>query len=92
MADESHTGNETTDIEVDDETRQQAEEQVAGIEQKYEPGARPTVTLPGTGGMVSGTAFADMVDENGEMKDSAEPDGSETTDRAESKDESQASA
>lgn len=73
MADDSHEGN-ATEIQVDDETRRNAEEQVAGIDKKYEPGARPTVTLPGTNGMVSGTAFADMVDENGELKGDSSAD------------------
>lgn len=93
MADESQPDRETNDIDIDDSTREKAEEEVAGIDKKYEPGARPTVTLPGTGGMVSGTAFADMVDENGELKDEAEREGgTETQDGAESKDESQANA
>lgn len=61
--------------EVDESTNQQAEEKAAEIDSQYEPGARPTVTLPGTGGMVSGTAFADMVDENGELKDDQNKDG-----------------
>ncbi|MGA9870704.1 MAG: hypothetical protein WBQ44_06130 [Rhodococcus sp. (in: high G+C Gram-positive bacteria)] len=64
--------NEVNEVEVDEETQKQAEERVAGLEEKYEPGNRPTVTLPGTGGMVSGTAFADMVDDNGEMNDGAQ--------------------
>jgi hypothetical protein len=59
----------TNEPTIDDETQRQAEKEVEGIDNKYEPGSRPTVVLPGTGGMVSGTAFADMVDENGELKD-----------------------
>lgn len=74
MADERHTGSDTTEVSVDEETRRQAEKKVEGIDDKYEPGARPTVTLPGTDGMVSGTAFADMVDENGECKDNPAED------------------
>nr|WP_296777772.1 hypothetical protein [Rhodococcus sp. (in: high G+C Gram-positive bacteria)] len=68
------TATDTTETEIDDSTEQQAEEKAAEIDSKYEPGARPTVTLPGTGGMVSGTAFADMVDENGELKDDQNKD------------------
>ncbi|MBY6414493.1 hypothetical protein HQ346_22845 [Rhodococcus sp. BP-252] len=61
MADDKQTG---SDISVDEETKRQAEEQVAGLDERYEPGARPTVVLPGTDGMVSGTAFADIVEDN----------------------------
>lgn len=75
MADDSQTGSATTEVEVDETTREQAEKEVAGIDEQYEPGARPTVTLPGTNGMVSGTAFADMVDDSGELKDSELKDG-----------------
>lgn len=59
----------TTEPHIDDQALADAEEQVAGVDERYEPGARPTVTLPGTDGMVSGTAFAEMVDDNGELKD-----------------------
>lgn len=69
MADDRQDERERTEVEIDDETQKRAEESVAGLEKKYEPGNRPTVVLPDTGGMVSGTAFADKVDENGEMKE-----------------------
>ncbi|MGB2951337.1 MAG: hypothetical protein WBB62_19415 [Rhodococcus sp. (in: high G+C Gram-positive bacteria)] len=74
MTDERHEGNSGTDVPVDNEVAQNAKERVAGIDQKYAPGSRPTVVLPGTGGMVSGTAFADMVDENGDLKDDTTTD------------------
>jgi len=42
----------------------------------YEPGARPTVTVPGTHGMVSGTAFADLVEtEDGPTGEEQSQDG-----------------
>ncbi|WP_072801951.1 hypothetical protein [Rhodococcoides yunnanense] len=68
MADKDHAGSDSNEVSVDEESRRRAEEEVAGIDARYEPGARPTVTLPGTDGMVSGTAFSEMVDENGELK------------------------
>ncbi|MDJ0395476.1 hypothetical protein QMK17_19305 [Rhodococcus sp. G-MC3] len=64
----------TAEPEIDEKAEHEAEEKAAEIDSKYEPGSRPTVTLPGTGGMVSGTAFADMVDENGELKDDTSSD------------------
>ncbi len=43
------------------------------VDQRYEPGARKSVTVPGTDGTVSGTAFAghvaDMSDEKVEELD-----------------------
>ncbi len=48
--------------DLDDDTKRDALEQAHEIQQMYEPGARPTVTVPGTDGMVSGTAFADLVE------------------------------
>lgn len=62
------------DHQSESEAYEQAHQDAAEIENKYEPGARPTVVLPGTDGMVSGTAFADMVDENGELKEDSSPD------------------
>ena len=47
---------------IDEDTKRRAKEQAEEMQRRYEPGARPTVTLPGTGGTVSGTAFADLVD------------------------------
>lgn len=48
--------------DLDDDTKRSAQERADEIQQMYEPGARPTVTVPGTGGMVSGTAFADVAE------------------------------
>ncbi|MEE2032196.1 hypothetical protein [Rhodococcus chondri] len=48
---------------LDDDTKRRAEERADEIQKMYEPGARPTTTVPGTGGMVSGTAFADFADQ-----------------------------
>ena len=66
---------------VDDATLDEAKKSVEGLDDRYRPGARPTVALPGTNGTVAGTAFADMVDDNGEMVDadqqnSTDSDGS----------------
>ncbi|MCK8675221.1 hypothetical protein M1M07_29450 [Rhodococcus sp. HM1] len=48
--------------DLDDDTKRSAQERAHEIQQMYEPGARPTVTVPGTRGMVSGTAFAHLVE------------------------------
>lgn len=67
--------------QVDDATLEEAKKSVEGLDDRYRPGARPTVALPGTNGTVAGTAFADMVDDNGEMVDADDQDathGSET--------------
>ncbi|WP_227980094.1 hypothetical protein [Nocardia spumae] len=53
----------TAALEPDQDTRDQAKKDAAELEEIYEPGARPTVVVPGTDGMVAGTAFADSVDE-----------------------------
>lgn len=47
----------------DDEEKRQAREKAEEFDRMYEPGARPTTVVPGTNGMVSGTAFADMAGE-----------------------------
>ncbi|OWY79739.1 MULTISPECIES: hypothetical protein [Rhodococcus] len=49
---------------LDDEEKRQAKEKAEEIDRMYEPGARPTTVVPGTNGMVSGTAFADTVGEH----------------------------
>lgn len=49
---------------LDDEEKRQAREKAEEIDRMYEPGVRPTTVVPGTNGMVSGTAFADMTDEH----------------------------
>ncbi len=40
-----------------------AKELADEMDKRYEPGARESVTVPGTGGTVAGTAFADHVTE-----------------------------
>ncbi|MBS9371859.1 hypothetical protein [Rhodococcus sp. B50] len=49
---------------LDEDEQRQAREKAEEIDRMYEPGVRPTTVVPGTNGMVSGTAFADMVDEH----------------------------
>ena len=82
MADDRQEERETTEVHIDDETQKNAEKAMAGLEEKYEPGNRPTTVLPGTGGMVSGTAFADKVDDNGELKDDSDRDDPNKDDSA----------
>ncbi|MBB3038130.1 hypothetical protein [Hoyosella altamirensis] len=55
--------------ELDPEVVRKAEEEVAGINKKYKPGARPTVRVPDTGGTVTGTAFAEDFADHEENKD-----------------------
>jgi len=52
------TGSDTRDDAADG-----AEEDADEMDKRYEPGARESVTVPGTGGTVAGTAFADHVTE-----------------------------
>ena len=63
-----------------EEMIENAKEELAGTQEKYDLGARPTVVLPGSNGTISGTAFADMVDENGELKDEQNQDRSSGSD------------
>jgi hypothetical protein len=65
---------------VDDATLEKAKKSVEGLDDRYRPGARPTVALPGTNGTVAGTAFADMVDDNGEMVDTDDRDSDSSDD------------
>ncbi|WP_232433691.1 hypothetical protein [Rhodococcus sp. AW25M09] len=67
---------------VDDATLEDAKKSVEGLDDRYRPGSRPTVALPGTGGTVAGTAFADMVDDDSELKDADDQNttGPNTTD------------
>lgn len=69
------TDGERTDSRSDEATSDEAPSASGGgadtaypaeMEDKYEPGKRPTVVMPGTRGAVSGTAFADQVDDQGE--------------------------
>lgn len=69
----------TNDHQPESEADEQAHKDAAEIDNKYEPGARPTVVLPGTDGMVSGTAFADMVDDNGDLKDNSSGDSKDNS-------------
>ncbi|MGW5517960.1 hypothetical protein [Nocardia africana] len=54
---------ETAVPEPDRETRERAKKEADKLDKIYEPGARASVVVPGTDGMVAGTAFADSVDE-----------------------------
>ncbi len=47
----------------DQDALDRAKKKVAELDEIYEPGARPSVVVPGTDGTIAGTAFADMVDE-----------------------------
>lgn len=58
--------------DLDDETKQQARERAEEIRKMYEPGARPTETVPGTDGMISGTAFAEGVGEHEDREPGAD--------------------
>ncbi|WP_247596119.1 MULTISPECIES: hypothetical protein [unclassified Rhodococcus (in: high G+C Gram-positive bacteria)] len=69
MADDNQPSTEGSEPQVSSDAHKRAQDEVAGIDAKYEPGSRPTVVLPGTNGMVSGTAFADMVDDEGNLKE-----------------------
>lgn len=69
---------------LDDESKQQAQERAEEIDRMYEPGVRPTTVVPGTNGMVSGTAFADMADDrpNDERADAGNDDADASRERA----------
>ncbi|WP_102144147.1 hypothetical protein [Mycobacterium hubeiense] len=56
--------------EVTEEHKQQAKDMAKAYEED-----RPTTTLPGTGGAVSGTAVNDWVDDEGKPKFGKEGDG-----------------
>lgn len=61
-----------TETSGSNESQQSAEDKAKAIDDRYEPGARPTVTLPGTNGTVAGTAFADYVDDEGNLRENAD--------------------
>jgi hypothetical protein len=63
-SDTGSANEETVGPELTQEDLDRAGEKMDGLNARYETGARETVTLPGTGGTVSGTAFADF-DEDG---------------------------
>lgn len=68
---QKNTG-EQTEGEVprpDDEAIEKAKKKAEEIDARYDPGARETVVLPGSGGTVSGTAFDDYVDDEGNLKE-----------------------
>jgi len=54
---------ETVAPEPDQATLDRAKKEADKLDEIYEPGARTSVVVPGTDGMVAGTAFADSVDE-----------------------------
>ena len=66
-----------SDPTVDDATLEDAKKSVEGLDDRYRPGSRPTVSLPGTNGTVAGNAFADMVGDDGELVD-GESDSTDT--------------
>ena len=49
---------------LDEDAKRQAQDKAEKVRKMYEPGVRPTETVPGTDGMVSGTAFAEPDDEH----------------------------
>ncbi|WP_068269662.1 hypothetical protein [Aldersonia kunmingensis] len=49
-----------------DEDVERSKKKMAEIDAKYEPGARQTVVVPGSNGMVSGTAFDGLVENDEE--------------------------
>lgn len=79
MADDNQPSTEGSEPQVSSDAHKRAQDEVAGIDAKYDPGSRPTVVLPGTNGMVSGTAFADMVDEEGNLKEDHSEDTADST-------------
>ncbi len=87
MADDNQPSTEGSEPQVSSDTHKHAQDEVAGIDAKYEPGSRPTVVLPGTNGMVSGTAFADMVDDNGNLKENHSEDTADSAPTADDRDE-----
>ena len=68
-AGQEHGQQVTEKPEPNDEQKQQAAEMMTAYED------RPTLVLPGTGGMVSGTAVNDWLDEEGNPKGDQESGG-----------------
>lgn len=56
---------ETVGPDISQEDLDRAGEKMDGLNARYETGARECVTVEGTGGTVSGTAFADWDEESG---------------------------
>ncbi|MFC0451898.1 hypothetical protein [Rhodococcus jostii] len=65
---QKNSGRETEIPVPDDEAIAEAKKKMEEIDARYEPGARETVVLPGSDGTVSGTAFDDYVDDEGNLK------------------------
>ncbi|MCX5042665.1 hypothetical protein OG921_05715 [Aldersonia sp. NBC_00410] len=59
QADAEKQPSEPSDQDVED-----AKKKMAEIDERYDPGKRHTTIVPGTNGTVTGTAFADLVDES----------------------------
>ncbi|MGE2772850.1 hypothetical protein ACQGAO_32110 [Rhodococcus sp. 1.20] len=58
----------TSGTETSDDAPDGAKELADEMDERYEPGARESVTVPGTGGTVARTAFADHVTEMSDEK------------------------
>ena len=71
---------EQSDAVVDEETQEAAKEKVGSMEERYEPGHRPTVVVEGTGGTVAGTAFATDEDIEKHQSESSEDSQDEDDD------------
>ena len=54
--------------EPSEEVLEKAREKTAGLEERYQPGARDSVVMPGTDGTISGTAINDWLDDDGNVK------------------------
>lgn len=59
---------EPSGLKTSDDIAGGATEFVDKMNARYEPGSRESVTVPGTGGTVAGTAFADHVTEMSDEK------------------------
>lgn len=57
---------------LDDDAKRQAQEEAEKVRMMYEPGVRRTAVVPGTDGMVSGTAFAEPDEEHREDESEAD--------------------
>ena len=66
---EDERGTATPAPEPDDAAVGEAKDLAQDIDSKYQPDARESVVLPGTDGTVSGTAIADLIDDDGNIID-----------------------
>jgi hypothetical protein len=80
-ADTTTSNEDTVGPELTQEDLDRAGEKMDGLNDRYKTGGRETVTLPGTNGTVSGTAFADF-----------DPEKADSDDESSSKDDAEASA